>query len=74
MIEAIKRAEDDDGMVLRLYEYGNRREEARLALGFEAKEAFLCDMMENELEPLSITDGKIALAFKPFEILTIKVR
>jgi hypothetical protein len=31
-------------------------------------------MLENELEELAIENGKIILPYKPFEIITIKVK
>ena len=45
-----------------------------LSLGSIANKAYICDMLENELTELTVTDGKITLPFKPFEILTIKVK
>ncbi len=74
MIEAIKRAEEDDGIILRLYEYRNRREAVELTLGFDVNKACLCDLMENEIEALPMDGHSLKLSFKPFEIITVKVK
>lgn len=36
--------------------------------------AYLCDMLENVIEDLEVTDGKIVLAFQAFEIKTIRIK
>ena len=30
------------------------------------------DMLETEMAPLALADGKVALAFRPFEIKTVR--
>ncbi len=73
IVEALKIAENGDGVVVRVYEPLRKRGTAEINLGF-GKEAVLCDMLENELEKLEITDGKIILPYKPFEIITVKIK
>jgi hypothetical protein len=34
--------------------------------------AFLCDLMENELSELPISNGKLSLPLSNFEIVTLK--
>ncbi len=72
--ETVKEEEDGEGTILRLYEYKNMRDHVSLQLGMDVKEAYLCDMMENELCELGICDGRIEVDIKGFEILTIKVK
>jgi hypothetical protein len=31
-------------------------------------------LLENELEELPIVDGKLTIPYKPFEIITVKVK
>ena len=71
--ETVKEAEDDKSTILRLYESANKKTKAQITLGFKAKKCFLCDMLENEKEELPITDGKINVSLRGYEILTLKV-
>ncbi len=72
--EVVKQGEKCEDTVLRLYESKNKRTTATLTLGIPAREVFLCDMMENELEKLDLADGKLELDFGGFEIVTLKVK
>ena len=71
--EAFKIAEDSNGVVIRAYEPMRKRGVAQINVGFGNK-AYVCDMLENEIEEIEITNGKIILPYKPFEIITIKVK
>ena len=72
--ETVKEAEGDESTVLRLYESANKRTKTQITLGFKAKKCFVCDMLENEKEELPITDGKINVTMRGYEILTLKVK
>lgn len=72
--ETVKAAEDGDGTVVRFYESKNCRGTARVKLGLPAARAYLCDLMENELEELPIENGEISYGFSPFEIVTVKLK
>ena len=75
IIETVKLAEDGSGdMILRLYECKHAACRAALSLGFPARQAWLCDMLETPQTPLEITDGGIALTFRGFEIKTLRLR
>jgi len=73
IIETVKKAEDSSAVVIRMYECWNRRTDAALTFGGKIKRAFLCDLMEENDVPLNADGSIIQLAFKPFEIQTIKV-
>ena len=74
IIETVKKAEDDDGIIIRLYEHGNRRETVCLTFGFPAAEAFVCDLMETEQGTLAVADNTVSFEVKPFEIVTLKIK
>lgn len=74
IIEAIKKAEADDSMILRLYECFNRRSDVVLTVGERIREAFLCNMMEEEDVPVSFDGNRIFFSIKPYEILTFRIR
>lgn len=72
-LQAMKQAEDHSGdIVVRVAEIYGSRGCAAIRPGFLFQKAVLCNMMETELEPLSCTDGVVALPFEPHAILTIR--
>lgn len=73
IIDTVKRAEDSNSIVVRMYEAYNRRTKLRLDFGFEVKSCSLADMSENPHKDIKVKDNAIALEIKPFEIVTILV-
>ncbi len=71
--EVLKKAEDENGIILRLYETDNKRTNTLLQLQLNIKEVFLCDMLENNIENLVHNLNCLNLQFKPYEIKTIKI-
>ena len=75
VIEAVKPAEDGSGdVVLRLYEALRTSGPCRLSTCLPAKKVELADMLENRLQDLPFEDGGVRLAFKPFEIKTLRLK
>ncbi|MCH5171010.1 MAG: alpha-mannosidase [Oscillospiraceae bacterium] len=74
IFETAKQAEDSKDIILRGYECFNKRTDVTLTLGLPVKSAYICDMLENEETEIPVTDGKISLSFKPFEIITVKLK
>jgi len=72
LIETIKKAEEDDSIIVRLYDTYNQKATVTLTTFFDYQEVYLCDMMENNLEKLTAENGKIKLPVKNFEIITLK--
>ena len=73
IITTVKKAETDDSIILRMYEAFDRRTDFTLFVQPGFRQAFLCDLMENELQPLIISNNTIALHANNFEILTVKL-
>jgi alpha-mannosidase len=73
IVEAIKRAEDSNAVVVRLYEAWGGRCRARLRTTVPAKRAWLCDLLERERSEVEIHDGELELELSPFKILTLKL-
>lgn len=71
VVEAVKKAEDSNKLVVRLYECHNSRGSAELACAKRVRRAWLADLREKPLKPLEVTDGLVRFDYKPFEILTI---
>ena len=71
VIDTIKKAEDSDAVVVRLYESHGARGQAYLAARLHYKKAVLTNLLEEPLKVLPIQAGKVYLTFRPFEIITI---
>jgi alpha-mannosidase len=73
IVEAIKRAEDSDAVVIRLYEAWGGTCRARLKTTLPAKRAWLCDLLERERTEVEVRNGELVLELTPFKILTLKL-
>lgn len=73
VIDTIKKAEDGNGYIVRLYEAQNMREEAELIFGFGVKEVYECDCLENNLEKLKSGKNSVKVKMGNFEIKTLRV-
>ena len=73
VVEAIKKAEDSDAVVVRLYEAWGGRCKTRLRTTLAVSRAFRCDLLERERDELALRDGAIQLELGPFKILTLKL-
>lgn len=72
IIECVKKAENDDNMIVRLYDAYNRRTNATVTVPDVFKEAYLCNMLEENIEKLDLKDGKVTVDVSNFEIVTVK--
>ncbi len=73
-IEAVKRAEAEDAVIVRLYDAYNRRGPVTLRTALPVSSAHVCDLLERDEEKLPVQEGTIQLYVKPFEIVTVKLR
>lgn len=73
ILETVKKAEDSDALVLRMYEAYNQRTETAVTLGFTPKRVTLCGLMEDEIAEVAVNGNSFTLPVKPFEIITVKV-
>jgi alpha-mannosidase len=70
VVEAVKKAEDSDRIVVRAYECHNSRGRAELLCAKPIKRAWLADMEENPVQELEV-NGAVKFEYRPFEILTV---
>jgi alpha-mannosidase len=73
IVESVKKAEDNDDIILRIYEAYGMSNRANLKLGIPVKFACLTNMLEQEIAELAIDSNSISLDFKPFEIKTVRL-
>jgi alpha-mannosidase len=71
VLETIKRAEDSDAVVLRLYEPYGGRGVARVHV--DATHAWRTNLLEDEIEAVEVEGGALVLPFRPHEVVTVKV-
>lgn len=73
IVETVKKAEDSDSMIVRLYECSGMSTVANLKFGIKPRKIVPVDLMENETGNPEEYNEFTTLSFKPFEILTIKL-
>lgn len=70
---AVKMDEDGAGdVILRTVELYGAHGTATIRPGFACREAWSCDLLERPVNPLPLSDGGVRLAFRPYEIRTLR--
>ncbi|MBO4940261.1 MAG: alpha-mannosidase [Clostridia bacterium] len=72
-IDCVKQAEDDENLIVRLYEAKRIRTNATIDFGFDVKKVYLTDMLENIEKELDVVNNSVTLPVGTFEIITLKV-
>jgi alpha-mannosidase len=74
VLTAFKKAEDENSLILRFYEWEGRESDVTVQLPGRAQSAEETDLMERPIGNLSMHAGAVTVRTKPYEIKTIKVR
>jgi alpha-mannosidase len=74
IIETIKRAEDGNGIIVRLYESQRKRGPVRLRFGSAVESAWTTNLLEENESALSVDQDSILLNVKPYQIVTLRVK
>lgn len=74
ILETVKKAEDGDDIIIRLYENSGAGVKTKISFNFPFKFVYLVNMMEEEIRELNTEGNGIELYFNPYEIHTLKVR
>jgi len=76
MLEAVKAAEDGDGIILRLYEFYNARGKTRIDLATEVHSVESTDILESNKinRDVKIDGGSLEFTYRNREIITLKIR
>lgn len=72
MLSTLKKAEDADALILRLYEPYGSRAQVRLTLPGLTRAAKV-NLLEDQLEEVALEQGTVALELRPFEIVSLKL-
>ena len=73
ILDSIKKPEEGDGMILRLYESTGKESEAEIVFFKSPKGIYETDLMENVLTEHTFEGKSFTIGFKKFEIKTLKV-
>ena len=74
ILEALKGAEDGDGLIIRVYESQGVRGKAAIDFGIALKDAVECNLMEVNEVPAAVEGSRLCFTIKPYEIKTFRVR
>ena len=74
VLTAVKKAEDDKGLIMRVYEWAGKDSTVEFHVPPGATGATVTNLMETpQGDPLTIADNAVKVPIHPYEILTIRV-
>ena len=74
IVTALKKAEDQNSLVLRFYEWAGKSADAAIELPPGAQSASETNLMEKSDRSLKLNNGTVTVPTKPYEIKTIEVQ
>jgi alpha-mannosidase len=74
IVSAIKKAEDENALVVRFYEWAGKQGDVTLQLPPGAESASETDLMEKRTGSLSLHGSSVKVLTKPYEIKTVEVK
>lgn len=72
VVTAMKRAENEDAVILRFYEWAGKESNVKLDLSAGVADASETDLMERPIGKLSLSNGTLSVPTKPYEIKTVR--
>jgi alpha-mannosidase len=73
ILETIKKADDGNGMIVRLFECNRSRGWVDLETAFELKTAHICNLLEENQSELEVDGQGLKLYVTPFQIVTLRL-
>lgn len=74
VLTAVKKAEDENALILRFYEWAGRETDVKLSVPSGAESAAETNLMERMIGPLQLQNNAVTVHTKPYEIKTVKVQ
>jgi alpha-mannosidase len=74
IIDTVKKAEDSNEIVVRMYECFNRRSNVTFSCFRDLEEAMECSLMEKPLAKVPVQGGQFSFEIKPYEIKTFLLK
>lgn len=72
-VEGIKKAEDGNGVIVRMYENKNNRVRAQIQTAYPIAHVYECNLLEENEEELTAGKNCFETVFKPYEIKTFRL-
>ena len=73
IVEAVKKAEDHDDLIVRLYESTGATTHAAVQFGSPVSAVSLVNLLEEAARPLPLSGNQVNLTFGPYEIQTLRL-
>lgn len=73
IIETVKRAEDGQGLIVRLYESQRKRDQAVIETAYPLKRAWETNLLEENERGLAVDGSKVRIDLRPFQIMTLRM-
>ncbi len=74
ILETIKRAEDGEGTILRMYESDNAYTKAKLTVHADFTKAYICNLLEEREYETAVEGNVIDVVLKPYEVVTVRIQ
>ena len=74
VLTAAKKAEDEDALILRFYEWAGKETHVKLRLPAGANMVSETNLMERPTAEFTLNDGSVTVYTKPYEIKTIRIQ
>jgi alpha-mannosidase len=74
IVTAVKKAEDENALILRFYEWAGKDGDISIQLSPRAESASETDLMEKPIATIPVKNSDVRLHTKPYEIKTVEVR
>ena len=71
ILDTVKKAEDSDAVVIRLYETHGVRGSVTLESALPFQRAWRANLLEEKQALIALEGGRVSLDFKPFQIITV---
>ena len=72
-VEAVKEAEKDDTLIVRLYDAYDMKSTVKVDFGFDVAKVETASIIEEAQGEIAVDNNSVTLTVKPFEIVTLKV-
>jgi alpha-mannosidase len=73
VIETVKRAEDGNGVIVRLYENQRKRGPVTLTAGFDLQAVWSTNLIEDDQAAVAHNGRSVKLNLHPYEIVTLRL-
>lgn len=73
ILETIKKAEDGNGTIIRIYEFENKLTEVKAHLSMDSTKVIECNLLEEDISCIAEKTNEFSFTIKPYEIKTFRI-